>query len=159
MAASRWRTTRNLKLQPKPLLNRIGILLANILLMAACTVPVTIEWTTEVEMDTAGFDIYRGEAPDGPYAVKVNDELIPAAPDPMAGGEYSIVDRTARAGRTYYYQLQELEAGGAVNTYGPIEVRAGWVDAQWFAVVAGIGLLVMAAWLRQTRLQRREQID
>ncbi|NIN65277.1 MAG: hypothetical protein GTO63_11385, partial [Anaerolineae bacterium] len=46
---------------------------------------VIVEWTTESEIDLAGFNLYRSERPDGPY-VKVNEALIPASPDPLTGG-------------------------------------------------------------------------
>ncbi len=122
-------------------------------LVAGCTVPVRVAWTTEVEMNTAGFDIYRGETPGGPFDVRVNDELIPPAADPLSGGSYSYVDRTARAGETYYYQLQEVELGGAVNTYGPIEVRASVVD--WRVAVAGLAGLAVVGVVAQRRRRAR----
>lgn len=127
----------------------LAVALAALMLLAGCTVPVRVEWTTEVEMNTAGFDLFRGESPAGPFDVRVNEELIPASPDPLAGGEYSYLDRTAEAGKTYYYQLQEVELGGAVNSYGPIEVRASVIDARvaaagliGLAVVVGVGAVV-----------------
>lgn len=120
---------------------RMGVIIGLAVLVAGCTVPVRVEWTTEVEMNTAGFDLFRGESPAGPFDVRINDELIPASPDPLAGGEYSYVDRTAEAGQTYYYQLQEVELGGAVNSYGPIEVRASVVD--WRVMVAGLALVAV----------------
>ena len=136
-----------------------GRLLASlvlVLLAAGCTVPVTIEWVTEVEMDTAGFDLYRGESPDGPFDVKVNDELIPPAPDPMAGGEYRYVDRTARAGKTYYYQLQEVEIEGAINTYGPIEITASWLDSRRVLALAALVVVLGLMWLFLPRRRPRE---
>jgi hypothetical protein len=124
-------------------------------LLAGCTAPVRVEWATEVEINTAAFDLYRSEAPEGPFSVKVNDAPIPASTDPMAGGEYSYVDRTARVGRTYYYQLHELEIAGTVNTYGPIEVRASWLDARWTAAVA-VGIAsAIGVWAVVRRRSRR----
>lgn len=122
---------------------RLWVMLA-LLLLAGCTAPVQVEWSTEVEVNTAGFDLYRSESPEGPFDVKVNDALIPASPDPLAGGHYRFVDRTALAGKTYYYQLHEVELSGGVNTYGPIEVRATWLDGRGVAVVA-VGLAAVAA--------------
>jgi hypothetical protein len=130
----------------------LAVALVALMLLAGCTVPVRVEWTTEVEMNTAGFDLFRGESPAGPFDVRVNDELIPASPDPLAGGEYSYVDRTAEAGKRYYYQLQEVELGGAVNSYGPIEVRASVVD--WRVAVAGLALVaVVVAVVRRRGLR------
>ncbi|MGB9299429.1 MAG: hypothetical protein WCD51_02420 [Anaerolineae bacterium] len=85
---------------------------------------VIVEWTTESEVNLAGFNIYRSESPDGPY-VKLNDTLIPAAPDPIAGGSYSYTDTTVEPGVTYYYQLEDAELDGKATVHGPIVVVAG----------------------------------
>ena len=85
---------------------------------------VIVEWATESEVNLAGFNIYRSESPDGPY-VKLNDTLIPAAPDPIAGGSYSYTDSTAEPGVTYYYQLEDVELDGKATMHGPIVAVGG----------------------------------
>jgi hypothetical protein len=84
---------------------------------------VIVEWTTESEVNLAGFNVYRSENLDGPY-VRLNDTLIPASPDPIAGGSYSYADSTARAGVTYYYKLEDVELDGTATVHGPITVVA-----------------------------------
>jgi hypothetical protein len=84
---------------------------------------VIVEWTTESEVNLAGFNIYRSESRDGPY-VRLNDTLIPASPDPIAGASYSYADSTARAGVTYYYKLEDVELDGKATVHGPITVVA-----------------------------------
>ena len=39
---------------------------------------VVVEWSTASELDTAGFNLYRSESPDGPFE-KVNQNLISGA--------------------------------------------------------------------------------
>ena len=85
---------------------------------------VIVEWTTESEVNLAGFNIYRSESPDGPY-VKLNDTLIPAAPDPIAGGSYSYTDTTVEPGVTCYYQLEDVELDGKATMHGPIVAVSG----------------------------------
>jgi hypothetical protein len=119
--------------------------------LSGCTAPVVVEWSTETEMNTAGFNLYRGAAAAGPFDVKVNEQLIPAALDPMTGGKYSFVDRTARPGVTYYYQLQEVEKTGAVNKHGPIAVRAGGFDWRLAAVLGALGAIVLSLWVIGSR--------
>jgi hypothetical protein len=84
---------------------------------------VVVEWTTESEVNLAGFNVYRSEGVDGPY-VKLNDTLISASPDPIAGGSYSYADSTAKAGVTYYYKLEDVELDGTATVHGPITVVA-----------------------------------
>ena len=47
-------------------------------LLAACNAPVRVTWKTETEMNTAGFNLYRGTSPDGPFDTKVNRRVDPA---------------------------------------------------------------------------------
>lgn len=122
------------------------ILLMALLILAACTAPVRVEWRTETEMNTAGFNLYRGESPDGPFDVRVNEQLIPPSADPLTGKAYTYVDTTAQAGVTYYYQLQEVERNGQVNTFGPISVRAGGFTWRHALVLGGMAAVVLVLW-------------
>jgi hypothetical protein len=105
---------------------------------------VIVEWTTESEVNLAGFNIYRSESPDGPY-VKLNDALIAASPDPIAGGSYSYTDRTAEPGITYYFQLEDVELDGKGTMHGPIvAVSGGDVISPLFQASGLLALLVPA---------------
>jgi hypothetical protein len=89
--------------------------------------------------------------------VKVNDQLIPPAADPLTGGKYQYVDKTARAGVTYYYQLEEVERNGSTSTFGPISVRAGGL-AWWHAfVLVGLAAIAAALWLVGGRKEARKR--
>lgn len=125
----------------------VTLMLLAALVLSGCTAPVRIEWRTETEINTAGFNLYRGESPDGPFDVKVNEQLIPPSADPLTGKSYVYVDRTAQVGVTYYYQLQEVEKNGRVNTYGPISVRAGGFTGWHALVLVALALGVIALWV------------
>ena len=84
---------------------------------------VLVEWTTESEVNTAGFNVYRSESAEGPY-VKINRELIPSSPDPILGGHYAYTDTDVMPGRVYFYQLEDVELDGTSTRHGPIEVVA-----------------------------------
>lgn len=73
--------------------------------------PIIIRWSTETEVNTAGFNVYRSESEDGPWA-KINTALIPGSPDPIRGGSYEFTDSNVVAGITYWYELEEVELGG-----------------------------------------------
>jgi hypothetical protein len=120
---------------------------------------VVVEWTTESEVNLAGFNVYRGESPDGPY-IKINEALIPASPDPLTGGSYSYTDATAEAGVAYYYKLEDVELDGRATMHGPVRVVASGqgvsVGGQAFAAAGllaaiGVGVLVVLATKRRRR--------
>ncbi len=124
--------------------------------LAACApagAGVVVEWTTANEVNTAGFNLYRSDNPDGPY-VRINSHLIPASSDPLAGGQYQYQDAAVQPGRTYYYQLEDVEHSGATTRHGPIRVTASGANATLTlglaagAALAGLGA---AAWATRRR--------
>ena len=120
--------------------------------LAGCAAPVRVTWKTETEMNTAGFNLYRGTSPEGPFDTKVNAELIPPSSDPLTGKEYMYVDTTAQGRATYYYELQEVERDGRVNRFGPISVQTGGLEWPQAALLGGLALLVLVIWVRGGRL-------
>jgi hypothetical protein len=108
----------------------------------AATPPVvTIEWSTASELNTAGFNLARGDNQAGPFT-RLNTEMIPASPDPLVGGSYVYTDTEVSAGHTYYYQLEEVETTGGASVQGVVAVTAsgGLTPA---LIGAGIGLAVL----------------
>ncbi len=86
---------------------------------------IHVEWETVTEIDNLGFNLYRADAPDGPY-IKLNEELIPSqAPGSPVGAVYVWLDDTVQAGQTYYYMLEDLDIYGHTTMHGPVEVRNG----------------------------------
>ena len=118
---------------------------------------VIVEWTTESEVNTAGFNVYRSESDEGPY-IQVNRELIPSSPDPILGGRYVYTDTNVVAGQTYYYKLEDVELDGATTLHGPVEVVASgpsalaslvaWWPLAVLIAVLGLGgaILLRARW-------------
>lgn len=139
--------------------NRVIQLLLLVLLLGGCSAPIRVTWKTETEMNTAGFNLYRGTSPDGPFDTKVNDQLIPPSSDPLTGKEYTFLDQTAQGGMTYYYELQEVERGGSVNRFGPITVRAGGLQWQHAVLLGALAVLVVLIWIRGGRLLQKARRD
>ena len=54
--------------------------------------PIIVRWSTESEVNTAGFNVYRSGSENGPWA-KLNTQLIPGSPDPLRGGAMSLQTR------------------------------------------------------------------
>jgi hypothetical protein len=137
-------------------LGRLALLLVVLAtVLVGCTAPVRVTWKTETEMNTAGFNLYRGTSPEGPFGTKVNQELIPASSDPLMGKEYAFVDTSAQGGMTYYYELQEVERNGAVNKFGPISVRAGGLQWPQVLLLGGLAVLVFLIWLIGGRILQK----
>lgn len=136
------------------IVGRMVLLAAVVALLAGCAAPVRVTWKTETEMNTAGFNLYRATSPEGPFEEQVNDALIPPAADPLTGKEYTFIDRTAQAGITYYYELQEVERNGNVNRFGPITARSTGLQWPQVALLAGLLALVLIIWIRGGLLRR-----
>ena len=136
---------------------RLIALLVILFALSGCAAPVRVEWTTETEMNTAGFNLYRGESADGPFDLKVNQQLIPPAADPLTGGKYQYVDKTAKAGVTYYYRLEEVERNGGTNDFGPIRVRAGGLEWWHLLVLIGLAAVVVSLWLLGGRKEAKKR--
>ena len=86
---------------------------------------IHLEWETVTEIDNLGFNLYRASAPDGPYA-RLNRDLIPSqAPGSPVGAVYIWTDSAVRAGRIYYYKLEDVDIYGNSTLHGPVRVKAG----------------------------------
>ena len=68
---------------------------------------VIISWSTESELDNAGFNILRSEHCDGVFAV-INPTLIPGAGTSGEKHHYTFTDTTATPGIVYVYRLEDI---------------------------------------------------
>ncbi|MEA3337837.1 MAG: hypothetical protein U9R25_18245 [Chloroflexota bacterium] len=96
--------------------------------------PIVIRWSTETEVDTAGFNIYRSQSEQGPW-VQINGRLIPGAPDPLRGGSYVFTDTEVIAGNTYWYELEEIELSGRATR---LERTRALAESQKGDLLAGL---------------------
>ena len=86
---------------------------------AATNKKIILTWTTESEIDNAGFNIYRAESENGQY-VKINTSLIPAKGAVTQGASYEIIDKDVKNRKTYYYKLEDIDLNGTSNMHGPV---------------------------------------
>ena len=81
---------------------------------------VKLIWTTQSEIDCAGFNIYRAAEPDGERQ-RLNPRLIPGAGTSTQPHDYDYTDYQANNGQTYFYYLENQDYSGLTVFYGPIE--------------------------------------
>jgi hypothetical protein len=147
-----YRKTRDMNSRHLTLIIAIGLILAALalFLVNAATPPVvTVEWSTASELNTAGFNVSRGDSQTGPFT-RLNAEVIPASPDPLVGGSYLYTDTQVVAGQTYYYQLEEVESGGSTNVQGVVTVTAsGGLSPLLIGagIVVALGFFIVVIWL------------
>lgn len=137
------------------------ILLATVFLLwqASQEATVLVEWSTASELDTVGFNLYRADTPQGPFA-QVNSELIPASSEPLTGGDYSYRDSAVQPGKTYYYELEEVQSSGGRDRYGPISVQADSGSATMLMLILGVVLiLLLGVGMLFTRRLESRRID
>ncbi len=91
-----------------------------------------ISWTTESELDNAGFNILRSQSEQGPF-VKVNPTLIQGAGTTGERNEYTWTDTTAKPNTFYYYRgyyrIEDVSHAGVRKQLATVRLR-GFVSAK-----------------------------
>ena len=88
---------------------------------------VILNWTTESEIDNAGFYIYRSKTNDGEFKV-VNPSMIQGAGTIGERNEYTWTDTTAKPNTVYYYQIGDVSHAGVRKQLATVRLR-GLVSA------------------------------
>ena len=83
---------------------------------------VILKWTTESEVDNAGFYIYRSETKDGEFKV-VNPIMIQGAGTTAERNEYTLTDTTAKPNTVYYYQIEDVSHAGEREQLATVRLR------------------------------------
>ena len=77
--------------------------------------PVIVTWTTESEVDNAGFNLRRSLTRDSGFTL-LNPTLIAGAGTTGERQTYTFTDTSAKPGIEYYYQIEEVSLGGRPET-------------------------------------------
>ncbi|MCX5884380.1 MAG: RHS repeat protein [Proteobacteria bacterium] len=83
---------------------------------------VLLQWKTESEINTVGFNLYRRIADEKDYT-KINNSLIPAKGSSISGVEYSFLDVPPQQGGIYFYLLEDVDTAGNTKRYGPVSSK------------------------------------
>jgi hypothetical protein len=86
---------------------------------------VIIQWSTDSEIDNAGFNLYRAESENGKY-IQINESLIPAQGTSMQGASYEYVDTGLKNRKTYYYKLEDIDLDSTAKMNGSVSATPRW---------------------------------
>ena len=76
---------------------------------------VIVTWTTESEVDNAGFNLRRSLTRDSGFTL-LNPVLIAGAGTTGERQTYTFIDTSAKPGVEHYYQIEEVSFGGQAET-------------------------------------------
>ena len=88
---------------------------------------VIVSWTTESELNNAGFNIYRSESKTDEFR-QLNAKLIQGAGTTGERTEYRWTDTTAKTDTAYYYQIEDISHAGIAKQLATVRLR-GFVSA------------------------------
>ena len=88
---------------------------------------IVIRWTTQSELDNAGFNILRSTTRDGVFRL-VNPTLIPGAGTTGEKHTYTYTDTTAKSNVIYYYRIKDVSFAGMCRTLATVRLK-GYISA------------------------------
>ena len=90
-----------------------------------------IHWTTQSEINNAGWNLYRSISKNFGQAIKLNVNMIEGQGTKFEPTLYQFQDFIAYdAGFTYYYWIESIDLAGNSDLYGPMEVETPTADNQ-----------------------------
>lgn len=79
----------------------------------------TLKWKTASEVENFGFDVYRGDAENGPFE-RLTETPIPGAGTVDEPQDYVFVDRTIDPRRAYWYYVESISLDGIRERFTPV---------------------------------------
>jgi hypothetical protein len=79
----------------------------------------TIRWSTASEVNSFGFDVYRGDAEAGPF-IRLTKTPVPAAGTSDTPRSYEFVDDTIAPDTVYYYYVESISLDGVRTRLTPV---------------------------------------
>lgn len=79
----------------------------------------TVRWTTASEVDSFGFDVFRGELEEGPF-LRLNAKPIAGAGTSDESHSYAYVDETIDPMREYFYYVESISMDGVREKFTPV---------------------------------------
>ena len=79
----------------------------------------TVTWTTASEEDNFGYEVYRGDAENGPFA-KVTKQPILGNGTTAETHEYKFVDDSIDPCKEYWYYVESISTQGQREKFTPV---------------------------------------
>ena len=83
---------------------------------------VVLKWTTESELDNAGFYILRSDTRNGEFN-SINATMIQGAGTTSERHSYTWTDTTAKANTVYYYRIEDVSHAGVRKQLATVRIR------------------------------------
>ena len=80
----------------------------------------TIRWSTASEVENFGYDVYRGEAEEGPF-VRLTAKPIPGAGTSDEPHKYAYVDKDIDPTKDYWYYVESVSYSGVRERFTPVQ--------------------------------------
>ncbi len=98
---------------------------------------VLVSWSTIMETDHLGFNIYRSDTYNGNY-VQINSELLRNyLTSSSLRGYYRFEDLGLQNGKSYYYKIEDISLDGNKKAHGPVSAETNAANGAIPAVGAG----------------------
>jgi hypothetical protein len=94
---------------------------------------IVLTWTTESEVNNAGYYVWRSETENGKYQ-RLSTVLISGQGNSSSKTGYSFSDPNATAGKTYWYKIEAVSTDGRSEFHGPISVSSQELIPHEFAL-------------------------
>ncbi len=82
---------------------------------------VELNWTTQSETDNLGFHIYRSAGETEPF-FRITKSPVPGEGNSNSVHDYRYMDHEVQAGKSYRYQLSDIDYSGLETLHSPISV-------------------------------------
>lgn len=92
---------------------------------------VNLNWITESEVNTLGFEVWRSNKEIGEYTVVssyLNNAKLKGQGNSSRKHEYSFVDEYVAYGHTYWYKLADVDFNGNRSYHGSLSVKLEFKD-------------------------------
>ena len=84
---------------------------------------VEVLWTTASEINNAGFNILRSEQKTGKPYTRLNPKIIQGTGTSSEQHTYRFIDKTAKPGVIYYYQIEDISYDGKKQRLATVRLK------------------------------------